>query len=78
VNQKREVTITIKEGMLNSNEEQKGKLLSFSVKMLSKDNYLIQLPEQLPAGEYGFVWVKNMEVKEFTIFNFGIDWKSSD
>ena len=78
VNQKREVTITAKEGMLNDKEEQKGKLLNFSVKMLSKDNYMIQLPEQLAAGEYGFVWVKNMELKEFTVFNFGIDWKSSD
>ncbi len=76
--QKREVTVTTKEGMLNNKEEAIGRLISFSVKMISKDNYQIQLPEQLSAGEYGFVWVKNMELKEFTVFAFGIDWKSSD
>lgn len=78
VDQKREATITSKEGMLNNKDEAKGKLMNFSVKMISKDNYQIQLPEQLEAGEYGFVWVKNMELKEFTVFAFGIDWKSSD
>ncbi len=76
--QKREVTITSKEGVLTDKDEAKGKLMSFSVKMISKDNYMIQLPEQLEAGEYGFVWVKNMELKEFTVFAFGINWKSSD
>ena len=76
--QRREVIINAKEGLLTDKEEAKGKLMSFSVKMISKDNYLIQLPEQLEAGEYGFVWVKNMELKEFTVFGFGIDWKSSD
>ncbi len=76
--QKREVTITAKEGLLTDKDEAKGKLMSFSVKMISKDNYQIQLPEQLEAGEYGFVWVKNMELKEFTVFAFGIDWRSSD
>ena len=78
VDQKREVTINAKEGLLNNKDEAKGKLINFSVKMISKDNYQIQLPEQLEAGEYGFVWVKNMELKEFTVFAFGIDWKSSD
>jgi hypothetical protein len=78
VDQKREVTVTSKEGVLNNKDEAKGKLISFSVKMISKDNYQVQLPEQLEAGEYGFVWVKNMELKEFTVFAFGIDWKSSD
>ncbi len=78
VDQKREVTITSKEGLLTDKDEAKGKLMGFSVKMISKDNYQIQLPEQLEAGEYGFVWVKNMELKEFTVFAFGIDWKSSD
>ncbi len=78
VEQKREVTITAKEGLLTDKDEAKGKLMSFSVKMISKDNYQVQLPEQLEAGEYGFVWVKNMELKEFTVFAFGIDWKSSD
>jgi hypothetical protein len=76
--QKREVTVNSKEGVLNDKDDAKGKLMSFSVKMISKDNYQIQLPEQLEAGEYGFVWVKNMELKEFTVFAFGIDWKSSD
>ncbi len=78
VEQKREVTITSKEGVLTDKDEAKGKLINFSVKMISKDNYQVQLPEQLEAGEYGFVWVKNMELKEFTVFAFGIDWKSSD
>jgi len=78
VDQKREVTITSKEGVLTDKDGAKGKLMSFSVKMISKDNYMIQLPEQLEAGEYGFVWVKNMDLKEFTVFAFGIDWKSSD
>ena len=78
VEQKREVTITSKEGMLIDKDEAKGKLINFSVKMISKDNYQIQLPEQLEAGEYGFVWVKNMELKEFTVYAFGIDWKSSN
>ena len=76
--QKREVTITSKEGLLNNKDDAKGKLISFSVKTISKDNYMVQLPEQLAAGEYGFVWVKNMELKEFTVFAYGIDWKSSD
>jgi hypothetical protein len=76
--QKRQVTINAKEGLLNNKEEGKGKLMSFSVKMVSKDNYMIQLSDQLEAGEYGFVWVKNMEQNEFTVFAFGIDWKSSD
>ena len=76
--EKREVTISSKEGVLSNKEEGKGKLINFSVKMISKDNYVIQLPEQLEAGEYGFVWVKNMELKEFTVFAFGIDWKSSN
>jgi hypothetical protein len=76
--QKREVTVNSKEGLVNDKDEAKGKLIGFSVKMISKDNYMIQLPEQLEAGEYGFVWVKNMELKEFTVFAFGIDWKNSD
>jgi len=76
--QKREVTINAKEGLLTDKDVAKGKLMSFSVKMISTDNYMIQLPEQLEAGEYGFVWVKNMELKEFTVFGFGIDWKSSN
>ena len=76
--QKREATVISKEGVLNNKEEAKGKLIDLSVKPIGKDNYQVQLPDQLPAGEYGFVWVKNMELKEFTVFAFGIDWKSSD
>lgn len=76
--QKREATINSKEGLLNDKDEAKGKLISLGVKMISKDNYMIQLSGQLEAGEYGFVWVKNMEQKEFGVFAFGIDWKKSD
>ncbi len=77
-NQKREVTITSKEGLLNNNEEGNGKLIGFSVKPVSKDNYMIQFNDTMEAGEYGFVWVKNMEQKEFSVFAFGIDWKNID
>ena len=59
-------------------EEEKGKFITMSVKSLSKDNYMIQFSTPLEAGEYGFVWVKNMELKEFNVFAFGIDWKNSD
>ena len=76
--EKREVNISTKEGMLNDKENQKGKSISFSVKMISPDNYMIQFAEQLEAGEYGFVWVKNMELKECNVYAFGIDWKNSD
>lgn len=76
--QKREVTISSKEGLVNNKEEEKGKLIGFNVKMISKDNYMIQFTQPLEAGEYGFVWVKNMEQKEFGVFAFGIDWKISD
>lgn len=76
--QKREVTINSKEGLLNNKDDTKGKLVNFSVKPISKDNYMIQLSDVMEAGEYGFVWVKNMEQKEFTVFGFGIDWKNSD
>ncbi len=76
--QKREVTITSKEGVLNDKEEAKGKQISFNIKQISKDNYMINFAEALEAGEYGFVWVKNMELKEFNVFAFGIDWKKSD
>jgi hypothetical protein len=76
--QKREVLISSKDGIINDNESEKGKQISMSVKMISKDNYMIQFPDNLEAGEYGFVWVKNMELKEFSVHAFGIDWKSSD
>jgi hypothetical protein len=76
--QKREVIINSKEGILNDKEETKGKLIPFSVKMNATNNYTIQFADQLGAGEYGFVWVKNMELKAFTVFAFGIDWKSSN
>jgi hypothetical protein len=45
--------------------------------MISEDNFMIQLRKS-GAGEYSFVWVKNMEQKGFTVFAFDIDWKSSD
>ena len=77
-NEKREVLISAKDGLLTDNDAEKGKQIPISVKMISKDNYMIQFGETLEAGEYGFVWVKNMELKEFTVFAFGIDWKNSD
>ena len=76
--EKREVLISSKDGLITDNEAEKGKQIPIGVKMISKDNYMIQFSETLEAGEYGFVWVKNMELKEFTVFAFGIDWKSSD
>jgi hypothetical protein len=77
-NQDRIVTITNKEGLLNDTEEQKGKQINFSLKLVSGDVYMIQFVDPLEAGEYGFVWVKNMELKEFTVFAFGIDWKNNN
>jgi hypothetical protein len=76
--EKREAMIASKEGIISNKEDEKGKLISFGVKMIAPDNYMIQFAEPLQAGEYGFVWVKNMELKEFTVYAFGIDWKSSD
>jgi len=76
--EKREVNISTKEGMLNDKEDQKGKNISFSVKMISPDNYMVQFANVLEAGEYGFVWLKNMDLKECNVFAFGVDWKSSD
>lgn len=76
--QKREVTIASTEGVLSNKEETKGKLITFSVKPISKDNYLIRFADAMEAGEYGFVWVKNMELKAFSVFAFGIDWKNID
>ena len=76
--EKREVTIASKEGLITDKDEEKGRLVDFSVKMISKDNYMIQFANALESGEYGFVWMKNMDLKEFTVFAFGIDWKSSD
>ena len=49
-----------------------------SVKPISKDNYRIEFTQPLEAGEYGFIWVKNMDLKEFSVFAFGIDWKNSN
>jgi hypothetical protein len=67
-----------KKVMQTDNEEGKGKQISFSVKSISNDYYMIQFTDPLEAGEYSFVWVKNMDLKEFTVFAFGIDWKSSN
>ena len=76
--QKREVTVTTKEGLLNDKDDEKGKLITMSVKPISKDNYRIEFDGPLDAGEYGFVWVKNMDLKEFSVYAFGIDWKNSN
>lgn len=77
-NNDREAQITSKEGLLNNKDEKSGKMIGLSVKLISKDVYTIQSAEPLEAGEYGFVWVKNMELKEFSVFAFGIDWRNSD
>jgi hypothetical protein len=63
---------------LNNKEDEKGRLITMSVKPISKDNYRIEFAEPLDAGEYGFIWVKNMDLKEFSVFAFGIDWKNSN
>jgi len=76
--EKREVNISSKEGMLNDKEEQKGKNVGFNVRMIAPDNYMIQFAQSLEAGEYGFVWLKNMDLKECNVFAFGIDWKNSN
>ena len=72
--EKREVVISSKEGILNDKDEDKSSSISISVKQVSKDNYMIAFSEPLPAGEYGFVWVKNLDLQEFGIYAFGIDW----
>ena len=76
--EKREVVISSKEGILNDKDEDKSSSISISVKQVSKDNYMIAFSEPLPAGEYGFVWVKNLDLQEFGIYAFGIDWRRSD
>lgn len=76
--EKREATISSKEGVLTDKDDEKGKLIDFNVKLIAKDNYMIQFPAAPEAGEYGFVWLKNMELKEFNVFAFAIDWKASD
>lgn len=78
VDEKREVTIASKEGLITDKDEEKGKLVDFSVKPISKDNYMVQFANTLEAGEYGFVWMKNMDLKEFNVFAFGIEWKASN
>ena len=77
-NDKREVTINSKEGIINNKDDGKSTTVSFSVKMISPENYMISFAEPLEAGEYAFVWVKNMEAQEFTLYAFGIDWRRSD
>ena len=76
--EKREATVSSKDGVLTDNAAEKGKLVDFTVKPVTKDTYMIQFSAPPEAGEYGFVWLKNMELKEFNVFAFGIDWKSSD
>ena len=76
--EKREVNISSKEGMLTDKDEQKGKNVSFSVRMITPDNYMIEFAQSLEAGEYGFVWLKNMDLKECNVFAFGIDWKPTN
>jgi len=75
---KREVTVSSKEGIINNKDDGKSTTVSFSVKMISPENYMITFAEPLEAGEYAFVWVKNMDSQEFTLYAFGIDWRRSD
>ncbi|MGZ8544446.1 MAG: hypothetical protein ACXWV0_04075 [Flavisolibacter sp.] len=75
---KREVTVSSKEGVFSDKNTEKGRLIDFGVKQVLKDTYMIQFSASLEAGEYGFVWLKNMDLKEYNVFAFGIDWKSSD
>lgn len=77
-NDKREVTVSSKEGIINNKDDGKSTTVSFSVKMISPENYMITFAEPLEAGEYAFVWVKNMDSQEFTLYAFGIDWRRSD
>ena len=77
-NDKREVTVSSKEGIINNKDDGKSTTVSFSVKMISPENYMITFAEPLEAGEYAFVWVKNMDSQEFTLYTFGIDWRRSD
>jgi len=77
-NDKREVIVNSKEGIINNKDEGKSTTVSISVKMISPENYMISFAEPLEAGEYAFVWVKNMEAQEFTLYAFGIDWRRSD
>ncbi|HEV8505366.1 MAG TPA: hypothetical protein VGQ53_08205 [Chitinophagaceae bacterium] len=70
--------MTTKEGLLNDKEGEKGKFITMSVKPISKDNYRIEFHEPLDAGEHGFIWVRNMDLKEFSVYAFGIDWKNSN
>ena len=77
-NDKREVTVSSKEGIINNKDGGRSTTVSFSVKMISPENYMITFAEPLEAGEYAFVWVKNMDSQEFTLYTFGIDWRRSD
>ena len=77
-NDKREVVVNSKEGIINNKDGGKSTTVSFSVKMISPENYMISFAEPLEAGEYAFVWVKNMDSQEVTLYAFGIDWRRSD
>jgi hypothetical protein len=77
-NDKREVTVNSKEGIIINNDDGKSTTVGFSVKMIAPENYMISFAEPLEAGEYAFVWVKNMDSQEFTLYAFGIDWRRSD
>ena len=77
-NDKREVVVNSKEGIINNKDGGKSTTVNFSVKMISPENYMISFAEPLEAGEYAFVWVKNMDSQEVTLYAFGIDWRRSD
>lgn len=78
IDDKREVVISSSGGILNAKSEEKNMSIHMGIKKISTDKYMIMFSEPLEAGEYGFVWVNNMELQEFSVFAFGIDWKRSD
>lgn len=76
--EKREVVISSNGGILNSKADEKSSSIGLSVKKIGSGNYMIMFSNTLEAGEYGFVWVNNMSLQEFTVFAFAVDWKKSD
>jgi hypothetical protein len=76
--EKREVIISSNGGILNAKSDERSSSVGISVKKIAPGNYMIMFANQLEAGEYGFLWVNNMSLQEFTVYGFGIDWRRSD
>lgn len=75
---KREVVISSNAGILNNKTTEKSSMINISVKKIAPGNYMIMFANPLEAGEYGFLWVNNMSLQEYTVLAFGIDWRRSD